>query len=176
MNPSTYGQAVTFTASVTPATATGTVTFKNGSVTLGTIALAAGKAKFTTPILTAGAHAIVAIYSGNASFGGSTSPIVAQTVKKAATSTALVSSLNPSKKGQAVTLRATIAPGAGVTGTVTFKDGAKVLGTSAVNATTHKAAITKSTLTVGTHSITAVYGGNTNFNTSTSAVVKQVVH
>ena len=39
-----------------------------------------------------------------------------------------------------------------------------------------RAAITKSTLAVGTHSITAVYGGNTNFNTSTSAIVKQVVH
>ena len=53
--------------------------------------------------------------------------------------------MNPSKKGQAVTLTATIAPGAGVTGSVTFKDGATVLGTAAVNATTHKAAITKST-------------------------------
>lgn len=176
LNPSTYGHSVTFTASVTPATATGTVTFKNGSVTLGAVALSAGKATFSTPTLTAGAHAIVAIYSGNSSFGGSTSPTVTQTVKKAATTTALVSSLNPSNKGQAVTFTATIAPGTGVTGTVTFKDGATILGTAAVNATTHKAAITKSTLAVGTHSITAVYGGNTNFNTSTSAIVKQVVH
>jgi len=97
-------------------------------------------------------------------------------VKKAATTTGLVSSLNPSKKGQAVTFTATVAPGAGPTGTVTFKDGSTTLGTATLNTTTHKAAITKTTLAVGTHSITAVYGGNTNFNASTSTVVKQVVH
>jgi len=175
-NPSTYGQSVTFTASVTPATATGTVTFKSGAVTLGTGVLSAGKASFQTSTLTAGAHAIVAVYSGNSSLGGSTSLAHTQTVKKAATTTGLVSSLNPSKKGQAVTFTATVTPGAGPTGTVTFKDGATTLGTTALNTTTHKAVITKTTLAVGTHSITAVYGGNTNFNTSTSTVVKQVVH
>jgi hypothetical protein len=175
-NPSTYGQAVTFTASVTPATATGTVTFMDGAATLGTVGIAAGKAHITTSALTAGAHSITAVYSGDANFGGSTSSPRSQTVKKAPTSTTLVSSLNPSKKGQAVTLTATVAPGAGPTGSVTFKDGSKTLGTAALNTTTHKAAITKSTLSVGTHSITAAYGGNASFNTSASAVVKQVVH
>ncbi len=58
LNPSTYGQSVTFTASVTPAAATGSVTFRNGSVTLGTVALAAGKAKFVISALTAGSHTI----------------------------------------------------------------------------------------------------------------------
>ena len=176
LNPSTYGQSVTFTASVTPATATGTVTFKDGASTLGTVGVAAGKAKLAIASLAGGMHAIVAIYSGDANFAGSTSPAFHQTVKKAATTTSLISSLNPSKKNQAVTFTATVAPGTGVTGTVTFKDGSKTLGTAPVSTITHKAAITKSTLTVGTHSITAVYGGNTNFNTSTSAVVKQVVH
>ncbi len=109
-------------------------------------------------------------------YGGSTSPTISQTVKKAATSTTLVSSLNPSKKGQAVIFTATVASGAGVTGTVTFKNGSNTLGTAALNATTHKAAITKSTLAVGTHSITAIYGGNANFSASTSVAVRQVVH
>jgi hypothetical protein len=176
LNPSTYGQAVTFTASVTPSTATGKVTFKDGAAILGTASLAGGKAAFTTSKLAAGTHSITAVYSGDSHFGGSTSPVRSQTVKKAASTTTLRSSLNPSKKGQAVTFTATVAPGAGPTGTVTFKDGTKVLGTVALNTVTNQAAITKSTLTVGTHSITAIYAGDANFQPSTSAIVKQVVH
>jgi hypothetical protein len=176
LNPSTYGTSVTFTASVSPATATGTVTFKSGPVTLGTLALATGKAKLVISSLTAGLHTIVAVYSGDANFGVSTSPVLTQTVKKAATATTLVSSLNPSKKGHPVTFTATVAPASGPTGTVSFMAGSKTLGNVALNPTTHKAAITNATLTVGTHSITAIYGGNANFKASTSGVVKQVVH
>jgi Big-like domain-containing protein len=73
-----------------------------------------------------------------------------------------------------VTFTATIT--AGATGTVTFKNGGATLGTATLNTTTHKASITRSTLTVGTHSITAVYGGNANYAASTSAVLKQVVN
>jgi len=173
LNPSSFGQAVTFTASVTPATATGTVTFKNGSATLGTAAIAAGKAKLTTSALIAGAHSITAVYGGSSTVAGSTSPVLTQTVKKAATKTTLVSSLNPSQSGTAVTFTATVT--AGATGTVTFENGGVSMGSAAINTSTHKASITKSTLTVGTHSITAVYGGNANYATSTSAVLKQVV-
>ncbi len=172
LNPSSFGQAVTFTASVSPATATGTVTFKNGAATLGTAAVAAGKAKLTTSSLITGAHAITAVYSGSSTVAGS-SAALSQTVKKAATKTTLVSSLNPAKSGKAVTFTATVTPGA--TGTVTFKNGGATLGTATINTSTHKAAITKSTLSVGTHSITAVYSGNANYATSTSLVLKQVI-
>jgi len=173
LNPSSFGQAVTFTASVTPASATGTITFKNGSATLGTVAIASGKAKLTTSALMAGTHTITAVYGGSSTVAGSTSPAVSQTVKKAVTKTTLVSSLNPSKSGNAVTFTATVT--AGAAGTVTFKDGSATLGTASINSSTHKAAINKSTLTVGTHSISAVYAGNANYATSTSAVLKQVV-
>ncbi len=73
-----YGQAVTFTASVSaaPSAATpsgGIVTFKDGETTLGTVPLNAGTASFTTAALGVGAHAIVAVYSGDgAHFGSST--------------------------------------------------------------------------------------------------------
>ena len=80
-----------------------------------------------------GHHNITAAYGGDASFNGGTSNSVDQVVQKADTSTALVSSVNPSKFGQAVTFTATVsvvAPGAGTpTGTVTFKDGVTTLGT-----------------------------------------------
>ncbi len=50
VNPSTYAQSVTFTATVTGTggTPTGTVTFKDGSTTLGTGTLSSGQATFST--------------------------------------------------------------------------------------------------------------------------------
>ena len=59
---------------------------------------------------------------------------------------------------------------------MTFKDGTTTLGTGAVNTTTKQAIFKTSSLSVATHSITAVYGGNVDFNGSTSAVLKQVVN
>ena len=85
--------------------------------------------------------------------------------------------MNPSVSGQAVTFTATIAPvspGSGVpTGTVTVDDGSTLLGT--VTLTNGTASFTTSSLAVGSHSIKAVYAGDTNFKTSTSAVLNQVV-
>jgi subtilase family serine protease len=181
VNPSSFGQSVTFKATVkssTTGTPTGTVTFKDGATNLSSIALVGGVASFNTGALSVGIHSITVVYSGNVDFLTSTSAKLTQTVKKANTTTKLTSSLNPSKKGQAVTFTATITPafsGAPV-GTVTFKDGATTLGTGAVNAVTKQAIFKTSALSVATHSITAVYGGNVDFNVSTSTVLKQVVN
>ena len=118
------------------------------------------------------------VYGGDTNFLTSPSGILTQTVKQAATTSAVSSSVNPSVSGQAVTFTATIAPvspGSGVpTGTVTFDDGSTVLGT--VTLSNGTASFTTSSLTVGTHSIKVVYAGDTNFKTSTSAVLKQVVN
>ncbi|MFN2608074.1 MAG: Ig-like domain repeat protein [Acidimicrobiales bacterium] len=72
VNPSNFGQAVTFTATVAPlppatGTPTGTVTFTvDGTPVGGPVALVGGKASFTTAALSPGGHTIVASYSGNA--------------------------------------------------------------------------------------------------------------
>ena len=90
-NPSTFGQAVTFTAIVRvpySGTATGTVTIKDGSTTLGTIALISGKASITTSKLATGAHSITAAYNASANYLGSTSNVVTQTVNAASKITA----------------------------------------------------------------------------------------
>jgi hypothetical protein len=79
-NPSTFGQKVTLTATVTPSAATGSVTFKDGTTTLGTGTLAAGKAKFSTTSLSKGTHSITAVYAGSKNDLGSTSPVLKQTV------------------------------------------------------------------------------------------------
>ena len=96
------------------------------------------------------------------------------------TTTALTSSSNPSSFGQPVTFTASVAPttsGQPVpTGTVNFMDGSTQLGTGTLNAS-GLATFTSSpsTLTLGNHSITAVYGGDSNFSSSTSSPVTQIV-
>ncbi len=83
-NPSAAGDAVTFTATVTGGTSgtpTGSVTFKDGANTLGTVTLnAAGVATYTTSALTAGTHSITAVYGGGGGFAGSTSAPLNQNV------------------------------------------------------------------------------------------------
>ena len=89
------------------------------------------------------------------------------------TTTALVSNLNPSRYGQPVTLTATVSPSA-ATSTVTFKDGGTDLGASALVGGT--ASYVTSGLSVGSHSITAVYGGDDSYARSTSSAVAQSVN
>jgi hypothetical protein len=81
-NPSNFGQPVTFTASVGPqfsGTVIGTVTFYDGTTALHTVRLSGGTATFTTSKLASGTHSIMATYSGNISFSGS-SVLLTQTV------------------------------------------------------------------------------------------------
>ncbi|MBI3409393.1 MAG: Ig-like domain repeat protein [Planctomycetes bacterium] len=197
LNPSVFGDAVTLTATVTPTVngvlPTGLVTFKDVTVpatpiTLGTVSLAnvAGTAvaTFTTGAtdFTGGTHTIVAVYAGDVNFNSSNSANFAQTVNKhATTSTITQSSANPSGAGQAVTFTVTVTPGVGAfvpTGTLTFMDGATTLGTSTLLANVGgvaTATFTTSSLAEGSHTISAVYAGDTNFSASTSANFSQVV-
>jgi hypothetical protein len=172
LNPATFGSGVTLTASVSPSTATGTVTFKDGSTTLGTATLGHGSGTYTTSVLGVGSHSLTAVYAGNGLYLTSTSSTVTQTITKANTATALVSSLNPSTFGSGVTLTATVTPSS-ATGTVTFKDGSTTLGTATLG---HgSGTYTTSALGVGSHSLTAVYAGNGDYNGGTSSAVTQTV-
>jgi len=181
-NPSVFGQGVTFTAQVAAAlpgtgTPTGSVTFMAGSTTLGTAQLIAGIATFPTSSLAVGTPSITAVYGGDADFTASTSASVNQEVDQASTSTTLSSSPEPSYLGESVTFTASVAavsPGAGTpTGSVTFMDGKTELGTMDLHSSI--ATFSASGLTVGTHSITAVYSGNADFIASTSSPSQQLV-
>src|SRR5262249_42670959 len=96
LNPAVTGQAVTFTATLGvlapgAGTPTGTVTFKDGTVVLGTFAVGAdGTARVTTSFATAGDHAITASYSGDANFAASS-----QAFTETVTSTNRAPSLAP---------------------------------------------------------------------------------
>jgi hypothetical protein len=99
------------------------------------------------------------------------------TVNQAATTTSLAASASSNAFGQPVTFTATVTSTVGTpkpTGTVTFKDGATTLGTGTLNAS-GQATFTITTLAVGSHSITATYGGDANFTASTSPPLTQTV-
>ena len=173
-SPSTWGQAVTVTATISPSAATGLVYFYDGATQVGSATLSGGSASLTAPPqLAVGSHTITAVYNASSTYGASTSPAVTQTVNKASTSIALVSSLNPALTGQSVTLTATLLPSA-ATGSVQFLDGATVLATVPVSG--GSASFASTTLSAGSHSITAVYGGDANCNGVTSAAVGQTVN
>jgi autotransporter-associated beta strand protein len=182
-NPSVFGQAVSFTATVAPATPgtgtpTGMITFMSGSMALGTGTLSGGVATFSTSVLTASSNPIMANYAGDTMFGPSTSAVLSQMVIQASTNLTLSSSSNPSGTEQPVTFTATalaVSPGAGIpTGTVTFMEGTTTLGTGTLDASGH-ATFQTSSLAEGTHSITASYSGDTNFLSSTSSPLTQAV-
>ncbi len=181
-NPSVFGQSVTFTATVTGSsgTPTGTVTFKNGANTLGTGTLnGSGIATFSTSALAVGGpYSITAVYGGDSSNLTSTSSATSQVVNQAGTTTTLSASPNPSVLGQSVTFTVTVAPvspGSGTpTGSVSFFDGATLLGTGTLSS--GSASFSTSSLSVASHSITAVYAGDSSFTGSTSSATTQVVN
>ena len=82
VNPANEGSQVTFTATVSGAgLKTGTVTFKNGTATLGTGTLSGNTATFTTSGGGAGTYSITALYSGDANNTGSTSSALSQVIQ-----------------------------------------------------------------------------------------------
>ena len=199
VNPSVFGQSITFTATVSntagagvsTATPTGSVQFSVDGAPFGAaVAISgAGAAATTTSAATAtltvsgSPHTIKAAYTNaDGNFSGSSGSL-GQTVNPAPTSTTVTSSLNPSIYGQSVTFTATVTntAGAGIstvtpTGSVQFMDGASPLGTSQALSGTGTATLTTSALAAGTHPITAVYTNvDGNFKGSTSSVVTQVV-
>ena len=102
--------------------------------------------------------------------------LLSGTAVQATTTTVLTSNINPAFITQAVTFIATVVP-AGVgtpTQTVTFYDGATAI-SPAVPLSSGVATFTTATLAAGPHSITAIYSGDTNFLTSTSAVLAQYI-
>jgi len=179
INASTYGQTVTLSAVVQlefGSGATGSVTFLDGTATLGTAPFVNGGARLALATLGAGSHSITAQYSGDASFASSTSAAITETVSQAATSATVATGTNPATFGQAITLTATVQPPAGTIaiGSVTFVDGPYGIGS--VPLTNNSAQLTVSTLTAGSHSIAVSYGGNANLVGTTSPTITETIN
>ena len=186
-NPQTFGQSVTFTATVSPAsvesaTPTGTVTFFDGRAQLGSTLLNSSLiAAYTSSSLTVGSHSITAVYSGDSTYLGSTSAPLIETIVQPApitTTTSVTTNANPQTVGASVTFTATVSAGASnsgsPSGTVTFYDAATELGTSVLTSSL-TATFTTASLAQGNHPITGSYSGDATFAASTSSVLVESI-
>ena len=180
-NPSSATTSVTFTATITGAgTLGGSVDFYDDATKLNDtpISVTGGTAQYSTSALSVGSHPITAQYLPDSNHSGSTSSILSQTVDLAATTTALISDASPVTAGTNVTFTATVSsliPGT-LTGTVDFYDGATKLNDTGVTIVAGVATYSTTALNVATHSITAVYSGDSVYATSTSSAVSQVIN
>jgi hypothetical protein len=184
-NPTVYGQPVAITATVVGGSSvppTGTVTFFDGpnyvygtgSAYLGAATLGSnGQAIFTTVApLALGYHTITVLYSGDPNYQPGSNMPVTFLVQPASTTISLTSSPNPPGLNALVTLTATVtpsSPGVGSpTGTVALYDETTLLGIEALIA--GQATFSIPSLPSGSHPITAQYGGDADFTSSTSTV------
>ena len=179
-NPATVGKTVTYTATVRPAPDGGTVTFyDSGSTIAGCTSLSPsikGNARCPVRYGSTGSHSITASYSGDSNYEASTSPALSETVDPASTATTLRASANPATVGKTVTYTATVRP-APDGGTVTFYDsGSTIAGCTSLSPSIKgNARCPVRYGSTGSHSITASYSGDSNYEASTSPALSETV-
>jgi hypothetical protein len=190
-----FGQSgVSFTATVTDSssgssgTPSGTVQFQTNGVNFGSavsLSSGSGTSGALPTALPPGSVSVTAIYNGDANFNTSTSGTLSQTVNKANSGTAIVSVSNPSVYGQgSVTFTATVTNNSSgstgkPSGTVQFQTNGVNFGSSAplsgISFNVSSGAL-PTTLPAGSYSVTAIYNGDANFNTSTSGTLTQTIN
>lgn len=197
-NTSNLNDSVTFTATVAPSTPVTGATALSGKVSFtsnGQTVCGAAPGTWdstaqtyqvtcTTSTLQAGSASIVATYSNDSNYNGSSNNLT-QTVNTLATTTSLTSSTGgTSTVNQAVTFTASVTPFSNVvklSGAVTFT--ATNTSTSAVTTLCNAVGITASTgvatcvassLTPGAYTISASYGSDSNYNSSSGTVSQTV--
>ena len=187
-NPAAVGEAITYTATVAASSPgagipTNYVEFTDGSTPISSCGGTSGvllsatstdTATCTVTYAATGPHTITATYLGDPDFAPSTPATLTQSVNKVGTTTAIVSSANPSLVGQTVTYTATVTespPGTGTpTGSVEFFDSGAPISTctaQSLSATSTDTATCKVPYSVsGSHTITAQYLGSSAFSAS----------
>jgi large repetitive protein len=167
---------VTVVGGVTPVPLTGKVAFSEGTTRYGSVVLdATGHATLALSTLSAGTHSLVADYRGSTDYAISSSTILVQVVQSTDSTIILSSAAATTLAGEPTALTANVTTGTGIpTGMVTFKDGGATIGLATLNAQ-GSANFTTSILAVGVHTLTAAYGGDTSYNPSSSAILKQTI-
>jgi uncharacterized repeat protein (TIGR03803 family) len=182
-NPSTPGQNVTMTATVTAqdgSLPTGSVLFVANGVGIAIGRLnSSGVAIVDYSTLAAGTNTLVALYQGSPTLADSLSMPVMQVVGGPLTSTiAVTSAPNPSTYNQQVIITATVGPARPPTptGLVGFTgNGGEIPGCTAVPLSSQIATCMTSTLLTGTDAIVANYSGDSNYMGS-SGMLSQIVN
>jgi len=172
-NSTAIGESVTLTAHLTPATATGAVTFYNGSTAIGAANVNAGAATLNTTFASSGQMTLQAAFAGNASWEASASGKISLFVTGDAPST-VVMQVAPSSLviGDFATLTANVSPVA-ATGSVVFYDGTSAIGNCTIAGGT--CSFVSIFNAAGSQSLTAVYSGDTTYISSTSSAVALTV-
>jgi hypothetical protein len=173
-----YGGTTTITATVTSTgggTPTGTVQFLDGTAVLGTPTLVNGVATLTTASLQAGTHMLTAVYQGDTTYVQSTGAATPTVIVQAPSATSVTgpTATNP---GTSTNLTVTISGITGAlppTGTVTVTDGTTTVGTGSLTA--GKATISVTLQSLGSHTLTAQYSGDSNYVKSSGTVSISVV-
>ena len=174
-------QTITFTQPASP------VTYGSAAIMLSATGGASGNAIVfsivsgpgtitggTLTVTGVGTIVIAANQAGNANYSAAAQATRSLVVSNAGPTIGLVSSTNPVLAQNAITLTATVSSSIGMpTGTLTFLDGASVLGSGTL--TGGVATFTTSSLAVGPHSITAAYAGDANFAAGVSSMLTETV-
>ena len=171
------GTVLSVTVGSVAAIPTGTVTFLDGNMPLGTVTLVNGAATLPASFALIGNHTLTATYSGDTAFVPGLSNTVIEAVQQLTPAVTLKSSTNPVLPGGSTVLSVAVTSQAGnqftATGTVTFLDGGKPLGT--VTLINGVATLPTSFTLVGNHTLTATYSGDTVFVPGLSNTVVETV-
>ncbi|MGD0901585.1 MAG: Ig-like domain-containing protein, partial [Terracidiphilus sp.] len=162
------GDSATSTANISPAEATGTVVFYDGTQAIGTSSVVAGMATYVNLFMAAGSQSITAVYSGDTTYASNTSSPVTLSVGNPGstpTTTTLTLSEYLGYLGDTVTLTAKVNPSA-ATGQVDFYDNGIFL--QGVVLSSGTAAWSQAFTQSYSNSITAVYDGDVTYSQSTS--------
>ena len=172
VNPVLTAQSVTLSATISNgSTPTGTLSFFDGAVALGTAKVSSsGSAAITVPSLSAGTHSLSVTYSGDSYNLPSSSNSVTEEVLLRPSTTSMTASSQGYLDGQQVTLVAVIHYTGPIipTGTVTFTAGGQVIGSSSVSAAA--AATLTFNPTASSYDLVATYSGDNVYSSSTAAV------
>lgn len=166
------GQAVTYTAIISPPSATGTVRFSDNGVSIGSAPIRGGFASIVVSNFIFGPHNLLAGYSGDVNLLAASSQILEQSPVRPNSSTLLIPAANPAVSGQSLGIGVQITP-ATATGTVRLFDGETLLAN--ITLQNGRGSVLTTALAIGVHSLQAVYSGDSYQAPSSSPVVVEVV-
>jgi hypothetical protein len=182
-NPATYGEFVSYTASVTADDATtpsGAIQFSVDGTNIGDPVQVDADGTAQSPLLASpepGDHSVIAAFVGNPGYSNS-GDFLAQTVNDAASAITVSSSNANSSYGQGVTFSATVStPQTGVgtpTGKVQFRVDGVAVGGAVTLSGGQATSASVSNLTPGTHTVTANYAGDAHFGTALDTTTQNV--
>jgi hypothetical protein len=176
-SPSTYGDTVTLTATVSPSAEAATVEFYDGATLLGSSPVVSGSAELTTSAFDAGTHTLTASTAETTNYLGATSDPVSHDVNKASPVFSNLSSPTIIVGTAAVTVSGTISAGSLVPpGNVTITVAATSYTAAIDGSGNFSVSIATGSLAIGAYPIAFNYAGDSNFNAASGSSTLTVTY